>query len=250
MAENFHDATAQLQGDQWDGVMNYDGFTFPLRFWMNGYSEVVPAIDEPLTDSNWSTESLVAMWRGRLGAIPWAIAKQQYNMLGTHDTDRIRSAVKENDALHRLAVAIQLTFPGIPALYYGDEVGMVDLPCLKSRGCMIWDETRWNKPLRDFYRDLIHLRRNSSALQRGGFQILAAEADTVAYQRESADERLIVIAHRAKTPRPAGALPVAHGGIADGTSFVDRATGDHYVVREGALSLPPVAQGAIILQQR
>ncbi len=39
MGENFFDATGQLQGDQWDGVMNYGGFTHPLWFWLSGYSQ-------------------------------------------------------------------------------------------------------------------------------------------------------------------------------------------------------------------
>ncbi len=114
---------------------------------------------------------------------------------------------------------------------------------------MIWDESRWNRGLRDYHRTLIHLRRRSVALQRGGFQLLLSDIDTVAYQRESLDERLLVIAHRGESPRPGGVLPVAHGGIADGARFVDLASGDSFTVRDGGLPLPPMAQGAIILQQ-
>lgn len=249
MGENFFDATGQLQGDQWDGVMNYGGFTHPLWYWLTGFQQGAHGFAEALSSPHWPTEAMVETWRSRLAVVPWAIALQQYNILDSHDTSRIRSLVGGNDALHRLAVTLLLTFPGVPGLYYGDEIGMTDLPLLGARGCMVWDETGWDKPLRDFHRDLIHLRHRSPALQRGGFQLLAAEAETVAYQRESIGERIIVIAHRSALPRPAGPLPLAHGGAADMTRFVEWASGKEYVVKDGSVYLPELAQGAIILQQ-
>jgi alpha-glucosidase len=156
--------------------------------------------------------------------------------------------LKGNDALHRLAAAVLLTFPGVPGLYYGDEIGMEDVSGLGARGCMIWDETRWNQPLHNYHRELIRLRRSSPALRRGGFQLLLTEPETIAYQRETADDRVLVIAHRAEEPRPAGGLPLAHGGVADGARFVDL-SGNELVVHNGALNLPPVEQGAVLLRQ-
>jgi alpha-glucosidase len=229
--------------------MNYGGFTHPLWYWLSGYNQSAHGFAEPLAAPHWPTEAMTETWRSRLAAIPWAVALQQYNILDSHDTPRIRTLLGENDALHRLAAAVLLTFPGVPGLYYGDEIGMVDLPGLSARGCMIWDEARWDKSLCEYHRFLIDLRRRSSALRRGGFQLLMTEADTVAYQRESADERLIVIAHRAEEPRPAGSLPLAHGGVADGARFIDLAGGEELMVRGGGLRLPRLEQGAMILQQ-
>jgi alpha-glucosidase len=249
MGENFFDATSQLQGDQWDGVMNYGGFTDPLKYWLTGYQITAHGFGELVAGPPWSTAAMVEAWRSRLAAMPWAIAAQQYNLLGSHDTPRIHSMVGGNEALHRLAAAVLITFPGVPGLYYGDEIGMEDLPELNSRGCMIWDEDRWNKPLLAYYRDLIHLRRQSAALRRGGFQVLLVEEDTFAYLRDSSDERVIVVAHRGEQPRPAGALPVAHGGVADGARFADWATGHTLISRDGVLALPALAQGAMILRQ-
>lgn len=248
MGENFFDAGAQLQGDQWDGVMNYDGFTHPLWYWLAGYRLAAHGFPELISGSPWSTEALVAAWQSRLAAIPWAIALQQYNILDSHDTVRIRALLDENDALHRLAVAVLLTFPGIPGLYYGDEIGMSDLPDLGARGCMIWDESRWNHPLREFHRLLIRLRRTEPALQRGGFQVLAVETDTFAYQRELEDDRFIVVGHRSSQPRPAGPLLVAHGGVPDNTRFTDKVSNVEYVARGGALLLPELPQGVMILR--
>jgi alpha-glucosidase len=114
---------------------------------------------------------------------------------------------------------------------------------------MVWDEARWDKPLRDYHRRLIHLRRESVALRQGGFQVLLTEADTVAYQRDSATERVLVFAHRGEQPRPAGDVPLTHAGVPDGTRFVDALGGAETSVRDGALPLPELAQGALILRQ-
>ena len=67
--------------------------------------------------------------------------------------------------------------------------------------------------LLDFYRKLIAMRRGSTVLQRGGFQVLSIETDTLVYQREGKDGRYIVAAHRgSESPRPAP-LSAARAGI-------------------------------------
>ncbi len=247
MGENFFDATHQLQGDQWDGAMNYLGFASPLRHWLGGYEQGAFGLKEKIVaQPPWPTAALEATWRGVRAAIPWAVALQQYNLLNSHDTDRIRTVVGGNDALHRLAVALLLTYPGVPGLYYGNEVGMANVPGLGARGCMPWDRSQWDAALFAYYRDLVALRRSSPVLRRGGFQMLAVEADTFAYQREGRAERIIVVAHRGKQPRPAGDLPVAHGDVPDGARFVERFSGREAVVREGALPLPEQQQGATL----
>ncbi len=78
--------------------------------------------------------------------------------------------------------------------------------------------------------------------------MLLIEPDTVAYQRECLGDRVIVIAHRGEKPRPAGTIEVAHGGVADGTRFVDWASGAELIARDGTLPLPEIEQGAMILQ--
>ncbi len=247
MGESFFDASAQLQGDQWDAVMNYGGLAKPLWHWLRGYQQGALGLDAPITSPvPFSTGALAATWRSRRAAIPWIVALQQYNLLDSHDTSRIRSLVHENDALHRLAVVVQMTFPGVPALYYGDEIGLVDVPRMKAIGCMNWDESGWDHRLFEFYRDLVALRRRSSILQRGGFQVLAVEPDTLAYQRDGNAGTIIVIAHRGIEPRPAGSLPVVPGGIPDGTRLVEHFSGQESIVCEGVLPLPPLPQGATL----
>ena len=184
MGENFFDASAQLQGDQWDAVMNYMGLVVPLWHWLSRYEQGAIGMQESITSPvPFSTAALVATWRDRRAAIPWSIARQQYNLLGSHDTHRIRSVVGGNDALHRLAAVVQFTYPGVPGVYYGDEIGMEDAPRQRAINCMVWDQAQWDRSLFDFYKDLIAFRRRSTVLQRGGFQVLAVEEDTFAYKR-------------------------------------------------------------------
>jgi alpha-glucosidase len=247
LGENFFDAVQQLQGDQWDGVMNYQGLKSPLLHWLRGYRQGSHGMKEQIhSPVPWTTIALEGTWRTQRAAIPWAIALQQYNLVDSHDTQRIRSAVEGNDALHRLAGVVQFTYPGVPGIYYGDEIGMADLPVLGPRGCMPWDEGRWDHGLLQFYKQLIALRRQSTTLQHGGFQIISLEEDSFTYQRESNHGRILVIANRSIHPRPAGPLPVAHAGIPEGTRFVEYFTNQEARVEGSAVQMPELPQGATI----
>jgi alpha-glucosidase len=247
IGENFFDATASLQGDQWDGVMNYAGLALPLLAWLRGYELGAHGLDGRIVaPAPWPTPALVATWQQHLSHMPWQVAGRQFNVLNSHDTPRLRTQVNGNVALHKLAALVQFTFPGVPCVYYGDEIGMVDEEGLASRGCMVWDKSAWDHEMRDFYRELIALRRTSPILRRGGFQIIAAEENTLAYQREGENGRYLIIAHRATTPRPAGPLPITHSGLPDGAELVEHFTGERARVENGRLLLPAHVQGGTL----
>jgi alpha-glucosidase len=95
---------------------------------------------------------------------------------------------------------------------------------------------------------LTKLRRTSPALRQGGYQLLYASGDTLAFQREANEERLIVVARRGNDGLVA--LPVLHAGLPDGIHLRELLTGNEAVVTNGMLlldSLPPV--GAQIWQE-
>jgi alpha-glucosidase len=227
--------------------MNYAGFTFPLWTWLRGYRRrsrgVEPDISSPVPST---TAALDLAWRAWRAAVPWAVTRRQYNALDSHDVPRIRTVVSRHDSLHRLAAVVQFTYPGIPAVYYGDEIGMENVPGLGERGCMVWDEARWDRSLLAFHQQLAGLRRASELLQYGGLQVLAIEEDTIVYQREGALGRLLVVAHRGEAPRPAIPIPVAHGGLAEGLELTEFFSGRSSVVESGHLPIPEQAQGATI----
>jgi alpha-glucosidase len=248
LAENFFDASPQLQGDQYDGVMNYAGFLFPLLYWLTEYKAGAHGLSHQIISPvPLSTKAAAVMWQQHLAAVPWQVALQQFNLLGSHDIPRVRTVLGANDALYKLAAIMQFTFPGVPCIYYGDEIGMMDDEKLGPRACMIWDETRWDHELLVFFKRLIKLRRDSSILQSGGFQMLVIESDTFAFQRVGENGRVLTIAHRAQSPRAAAPLPVQHGGIPDGMRFTDAFSTKTYTVTNGALHLPDLLQGALLL---
>jgi alpha-glucosidase len=250
VGENFFDATSQLQGDQWDGVMNYMGFTMPLWHWLRGYQQGAWGLHGLISnDQPWPSPAFEATIRARRAAIPWVIFLQQLNLLGSHDTQRIRSIVGGNRELHHLAAVLQFTYPGIPCIYYGDEIGLQDDPALAARGCMPWEEAAWDQASLEFYRRLIQLRRNSIALQRGGFQVLHAEEDVFAFQRETKNERYIVIAQRSPLGRPALPLPIWMAGITEDAVFDEFFSGQRSVARNGSLLLPELPQGGTIWRE-
>ncbi|MGC4000222.1 MAG: alpha-amylase family glycosyl hydrolase [Anaeromyxobacter sp.] len=246
VTRNFTDVTWQLQGDQLDGFADFGSFTFPLFNWLRGYREEAHGVDDPPGVRLWPTAALEAAWRHGRAAIPWSVALQQHTQLGSQDLPRIRTVLRGDDVLHQIAAVLQFTYPGVPGLYYGDEVGLGDVPGFGQRGPMTWDPAQWHQGLFSLYRDLIALRRDSPALQVGGFQVLLVDRDTLAFQREGVDQRVLVIAHRGQRPRPAGRLGLAHGGVADGTKFVERFSGQTAMVERGALPLPEIIRGATI----
>jgi alpha-glucosidase len=244
LGENFFDGSPQLQGDQLDATMNYAGFTHPLWYWLGKfyfYQHGQPHYAESALP--WPTQALADTWQAFRAAIPWVIARQQFNLLGSHDTARILSVVNGDEARNRLAVAFLMTYPGVPCVYYGDEIGMRASDSLAARDCMEWDRAKWDMNLREFYQRLIRLRRESPALLDGGFQVLAVEENLLATLRDSDEEQIIVVGNRGPAIRPAGGLPVAHGGIPDGMIFTEIFSGAQAVVTNGHLPLAALPAG-------
>ena len=247
--ENFYDGTPQLQGDELDAVMNYRGFSLPLLSWLTGFDIYGTWRPELVDPRPLPTEALAAQWRAFMSPIPWQIATQQFNLLGSHDTPRIATILDDDEARVRLAVTLLFTFPGVPSVYYGDEIGLQGGGDPDNRRCMAWDPREWNTDRREFYQTLMKLRRTSPALRQGGYQLLYASGDTLAFQRESNEERLIIVARRSHDGLRE--LPVRHSGVPDGARLRDMLSGAEAVVANGMLpldSLPSV--GAQVWQDK
>jgi alpha-glucosidase len=240
MGENFFDGTSHLQGDELDATMNYQGFSAPLQRWLVGFDPSLVWRLDVHTPDLLPVEALATQWRTFLGAIPWQIAMQQFNLLGSHDTRRIQTIVGGDETLACIAVTLLFTFPGIPSVYYGDEIGMVGSNDPDCRRCMIWEKHQWNAERREFYQKLIRLRLTSPALRHGGFQILYAAGQTLAFLREIPEERVIVVARRAADGLVA--LPVQHGGLPDGMVLTESISGTETMVEQGMLSLASLPQ--------
>ncbi len=244
LGENFFDASSQLQGDMWDAVMNYAGFAIPLWYWLRSFMVYVHGEARPALAAPFTTRALVNTWQEHRGAIPWAIARQQFNLLGSHDTPRLRTLMDGNRAWMQLAIVLMFTYPGVPCIYYGDEIGLGGDEAEGQRQCMNWDESTWDHDLRAFYQTLARLRRSAPALIDGGFQVLLADPDTLAFQRDSKSQTVLILAQRGEEKRAAFPLSVAGGGIPDGMEFRELFGGWTARVENGFLTIPELPPGA------
>jgi alpha-glucosidase len=235
LGENFFDATPHLQGDELDACMNYRGFSLPLLHWLSGIDTVQFWRPEWTDTHPLPTEALAAEWQAFLSAIPWQVATQQFNLLGSHDTPRIMTIVGGDEARARVAATLLFTYPGVPCVYYGEELGLVGGRDPDNRCCMPWDPHKWNSGLREFYQALIQLRRTSPALLWGGFNLFYAAGETLAFLREAPEERLLIVARRNNDQLTA--LPVRHAGLPDGLHLREVLTGTEAVVEGGMLPL-------------
>jgi alpha-glucosidase len=245
MGENFFDASTQLQGDIWDGVMNYAGFSMPVWYWLQRFA-VFHKGEFILSSKPWSAEALVASWQAFRASIPWQVARLQFNSLGSHDTMRIRFTCGGDLALNRMAAVLLFTYVGTPCVYYGEEVGLGDSNSQEKRQPMPWGPGSWDWEMRAFYQKLIALRKESNALIEGGFQVLLAEDCRLAFLRDSEEELLISVAFRGPGELEAFALPVSHGAVPEGVEFVELFSGRRARVENGHLPLPAMSPGGMV----
>ena len=251
MAENFFEASAQLQGDQWDGVMNYFGFYNPLFFWLKPFSQTAVGWKGKLAaEQPWLTEVVLKAWQETLAAIPWALALQQFNLISSHDISRALTALGGDKQLLRLAAVIQFTFPGVPCLYYGDEIGLEDAESFGSRNCFPWDESSWDQDLLNFYKRLIALRKRHPVLAEGAFQVLYGAEDMLLYQRVLGDEHVLVSANRAPQPLPPGELLLPEAAFPASATFEGFFSGAEASAQGSRLWLPELPTGAEIWLQK
>lgn len=194
VGEIWHFNGSYLEGDQWDGVMNYH-FTDAVKGFL---------LDKNLTAAAFGER--LAFVRGRLKkeAIPCL-----WNLIDSHDTARFLTQAGEDKALLKLAAAIQLLLPGMPMIYYGDEVGMTGE---KGSGCrrgMLWETERQDGELLSYYKKLLDIRRRYPAVGTGEAEWMPWEgADRVLSWRFSLDsgEEMRVLLNAGEEPFSAGAL--------------------------------------------
>jgi len=193
VGEIWHPAQRWLQGDQFDAVMNYlftkacVGFCIGARMDVNltsgvGYAPV-PVLDAPAF-ARALQETLDMYDRG--------VRDVQMNLLDSHDTARFLSIAGGDVAALKLATLCQMTLPGAPSVYYGDEVGMLGGKDPDCRRAFLWDEATWNLELRDYFKRCIALRKRYRALRDGEWRVVLAAGDVIAYLRAWGDEKLII----------------------------------------------------------
>ncbi|GAB6990036.1 alpha-glycosidase [Paenibacillus pini] len=170
VGEVWSDSLNWLNGDQFDSVMNY------------------PFADKVLEFFNGRMDGLT--FANRTGAILMRYPQQTnevvFNMLCSHDTPRLLTRVGNDKRRLKLAVVFLFTFMGTPCIFYGDEIGLTGDGDPDCRKCMIWDPSKQDRELYDFYKIMIKLRKDHKTLNESGrFRFLKADANDscIVYER-------------------------------------------------------------------
>jgi glycosidase len=168
-----------------------------------------------------------------------------YNTLGSHDTRRLFTLLRGNMNKTRLAYALLFAYPGAPAIYYGDEIGLRGGKDPANRAGFPWDDAEWNHELRDWVKQLIRLRKEQAALRRGKLELLAGDHDKglVAFLREHENERVVAVFNFGDAEQSWSFNLDEVSWPASGMA-TDLLSGEGFEPREGMLELKIPAYGA------
>jgi len=164
------------------------------------------------------------------------------NSLSTHDTSRFLFRADGDEWKMKLAIIVQMTYVGAPAIYYGDEIGTTGDNDPDNRRTFNWDESAWNTTILGLYQRMIQLRKQVSAFRDGSFKsLLVDDANNLyAYARWNAMGAAIVILNNDSVGHLA-IIPAYQLSIPDGSRLTDRLTGTQYTVRNGSVTIPATA---------
>lgn len=195
VAEHMHDARRDLCARGWHGVMNYPGCLLPIWSWLREgplEDEFFNAVTSERPGDDVASE--MALFRT---GVPWPTVLHSWTLLSSHDTPRVATVVPSRD-LRLVGIGMQMTTPGVPMLFAGDEIGLEGEWGEDGRRTIPWDRREtWDETLLAEYRRLIELRRSAPALAHGGIRYASVGPDHLAYLREAREERLLCLASRA-----------------------------------------------------
>ncbi len=213
LAEHYGDASAWLQGDQWDTVMNYDAFMEPMCWFLTGMEKHSDSFDPQQLGNAENFDSAMRQGMARFLTPSLQCAM---NQLSNHDHSRFltktnhiagraeslgcqaaESGVKKS--VLREAVMMLLTWVGAPTLYYGDEAGLCGFTDPDNRRAYPWDNP--DEELILYHKELIALHRGSEALRTGSIKLLDRDYQYLAYARFNREEQFVVLVNNDERPR-------------------------------------------------
>ncbi len=271
LAENYAESEKWLRGEEWDSIMNCEGFMEPLTWFLTGMEKHSLEFREDLLNDPrpfWRD----MLWK-RARNMPAPAAWVSMNQLSNHDHSRFltrtsglvgRSAdlgpEKASEgirpAVFREAVLVQMTWPGVPAIYYGDEAGLTGFTDPDDRRTYPWG--REDREMLAFHRALIGLRRTFPVLRQGSLVPLFGSRGRIAYGRFDEEEVLIAAVSNLDEPSSmrlqtdlAGLPEEAEADlvfVTDEEGF--RMPGEKVRARRGRLALSMAPRSACILHWR
>lgn len=243
--EEFRDAVKSVNQDaylvgeiwtadsRWVGDKHFDGLmNYPV---MDCLLEMLLLQGDGTTDCTSRLESLLQMY-------PRENVYAMYVPLGSHDTERVLTRLDEDIDKVKLAFLFQFAFPGAPAIYYGDEIGMRGGKDPDCRGAFPWDQNGWNLELRDWVKTLITNRKRFPSLRRGDFVHIMTDdrRHCCAFFRRLGEEH-VIIAINASSSRRHLRLPVHELKWDNGRILRNLVGQEEYTVSDQtvAVRLPP-----------
>ena len=268
LAEHYGDAGTWLRGDEWDTVMNYDAFMEPLTWFFTGMEKHSDGYREDLLGNH---ESFIGAMNHHMSNFLAPSLQTAMNELSNHDHSRFltrtnhkvgrvdrlghEAAAEGVDmAVMREAIVMQMTWPGAPTLYYGDEAGVVGFTDPDNRRTYPWGHE--DKELIAFYRQMIRIHKAYPVFSHGSLKFLECQWNCISYARFSEKEQMVVAFNNGEEPLEI-TLSVWEAGITGGRKvkrliLTDRdgvtEEPEEYLCENGKISLTLPAKGAVVLE--
>ncbi|AKI96913.1 cyclomaltodextrinase [Kosmotoga pacifica] len=172
-----------------------------------------------------------------------------WNILSSHDVPRLSSEFEDEKDI-RLAIGLQYTLPGVPMIYYGEELEMEGGIDPENRGAMEWDKLQKNPPRKTFYERLGKIWKSHRAIREGGFEVLSTSSNGVlAFKRhtENIDE-LVVVAFNFQLEECNVNVYLNEGTFMNGTPMVDLLTDERFSTHTGKISVKIPGRGFVLLR--
>lgn len=179
VAETWKDGKDLLRGDQMDSVMNYKLRELIINF---------------LTHDALTVKRLNNRMEKLLFEYPMITHPILYNHISSHDTERVITILHHHQMLLKLAIVMQMTLPGLPVIYYGDEVGIDGENDPLCRKTMNWDLI--NNDIHQFTNSLIELRKSSFALSKGEYKSVFLDFNIYSFLRVYDKEAYLILINR------------------------------------------------------
>ncbi len=236
---------AYILGEIWDGDPRWVGdahfdalMNYPIR----------TLLSDLLTDKK-SSSAFVLEARDLLEKFPDENSYAMYNTLGTHDTERIFTVLNKDLTKTKFAYLFLFSYPGAPAIYYGDEIGIEGGRDPDCRHTFPWDETSWNMELRQWIKNLIRVRLSKNALRRGDFHILpVSNSNLFAFSRKDGHDFACMVGN--PTNQPISGTVDLSTVLPEGvTHLKNLLRGETYAVENGVISINLNRETGLLLGQ-
>ena len=205
LAEHYGNPEKWLLGNEWDTVMNYDAFMEPVTWFLTGMEK---HSDDYREDLLGNSDAFIQAMLNNMKTLHMSALYSSMNELSNHDHSRFLTRTNHrvgrlsyagaeaaseniNPAVMREAVVIQMTWPGCPTVYYGDEAGVCGFTDPDNRRTYPWGHEDWMMVA--FHKVMIAIRRKYAFLNGGSVTFLWNDWQGLCYGRFSYDERMIVV---------------------------------------------------------